>query len=195
MANQQKKDYVSELYSRLEKNPHFVLIGFEKSSHQRLEEFRGKLREIYKDQSDMSELMVIKNSLFRVAFEKLQKADKNLTKDDMKIVQDLAKGQTMLLLIPGDWARTLKVVHTFAEEEEGMSFRAGRIEGIVYQESGLQSVAKLPGKEELVIKIINSLRSSQTRLVYGLQFNTIKLVNVLKNASEKGDGAQPSAQN
>src|SRR3989344_1673365 len=171
MPNQQKKDYVTEVYSRLHKNPHFVLIGFEKTSHQRLEEFRGKIRE-------SSELMVIKNSLFKVALQRLQKSDKTLTEADAKLVQELAKGQTMLLLIPEDWTSVLKAVHTFAKDEEGMIFRVGMIDGVVYQSDGLTNLAQLPSTEELIVKIINSLKSSHTRLVYGLQFNTIKLVNV-----------------
>lgn len=189
MANQQKISYVSDLYAQLQKNPNFVLVGFEKTSHLRLEEFRVKLLNLYKDQDHTSELMVIKNSLFKVALSKLQKSDKKLSESDTKLIQDLAKGQTMLLLIPEDWVGALKEVNTFAKEEEGIVFRVGRIEGIVYESTGLQTLAKLPSKEELVIKVINSLRSSQTRLVYGLQFNTMKLVNVLKNAGEKGAGA------
>ncbi len=189
MANQQKISYVSDLYAQLQKNPNFVLIGFEKTSHLRLEEFRVKLLELYKGQDQTSELMVIKNSLFKVALSKLQKSDKQLSEEDTTMIQSLAKGQTMLLLIPEDWVGALKEVSTFAKEEEGIVFRVGRIEGITYEATGLQTLAKLPSKEELVIKVINSLRSSQTRLVYGLQFNTMKLVNVLKNASEKGAGA------
>jgi large subunit ribosomal protein L10 len=159
-----------------------------------MEEFRVKLLDLYKGKDKKSELMVIKNSLFKVALAKLQKSDEKLSEEDSQMIQDLAKGQTMLLLMPDEWATVLKEVDAFAKAEEGVVFRAGRIEGNVYEQSGLQSLAKLPSKEELVVKIIMSLRSSQTRLVYGLQYNTIKLVNVLKNAGEKGaNSAQAGA--
>lgn len=185
MANQQKKDYVSDLYSKLQENPHFVLIGFEKTSHQRLEEFRGQLRELSENADEKPQVTVIKNSLFKVALEKIQKSGKELSEDDTKMINDLVTGQTILMLMSGDWMDGIKAVSKFAKEEDGMTFKAGLVEGIVYQESGLESLAKLPGKDELAVQIITALRSSQTRIAYSLKFNTMKVVNVLKNASEK----------
>lgn len=185
MANTVKKDYVSDLMGQLQENPHLVVVGFTSTSHKKLEDLREKLRA----SGTTSSFMVLKNSLFRLAFYTFNKKNKVVSDEASQTLQDNVKGQAALMLINDDWLSALKVIKDFAKDEEGFEFRVGLVDGQVYEQAGLSQLASLPGRDELVVKIIMALKSPQTKLVYGLKFNSMKLVNVLKNAVDAGKGA------
>lgn len=181
MAQQIKKDYVSDVISQLQENPHLVVVGFTGTSHQKLEELRIKLREA--EGADPT-FMVLKNSLFRIAFHTFNKKNKVVSDEDSTNVQAHVKGQSAMLLMNDDWLSAIKVIKDFAKTEEDFDFRVGLIDGQVYEQAGLTQLANLPSKEELVAQLVRALKAPQSRIVYGLNFGNMKLVNVLKNASE-----------
>lgn len=182
MANTQKKDYVSDLLGQLQENPHLVVIGFNGTTHKRLEELRTKIRA----SSDKAPtFMILKNSLFKVAFEYHNKKNSLLTDDESTLLKSHVKGQAALMMMNEEWPAALKVIKEFAKDEEGFDFLVGMIDKHVYEQAGLTQLANLPSREELAVKIILALRSSQTRIAYGLKFNSMKLVNVLRNAADR----------
>lgn len=180
MANQKKTDYVSDLLAKLQKNPHIILVSFTTTSHKSLEGFRNKLH----DQENTSELVVLKNSLFKIAFDKLNKKESLLSEEESLRLQSLTKGQIALMLVQDDWLSALKVLKEFVKEDESVSYKAGFIDGVVYEADGLKELANLPSKEQLIARLIGALKAPQSRFVYSLQFNTTKLVNVIKNAAD-----------
>lgn len=182
MANQVKKNYVQNIREKLSHNPHVVVLNFSGTKHKKLEDFRIKLRGIAED---APEFFVLKNSLFKIAFDQFNQKNKVLSAEDSEMLQSAVKGQAAAILTDGDWLSYLKAIKEFAKEEEGFEFAAGVLEGTVYNQDGLKRLADLPGKEELIASIIGSVRAPQQKLVYGLKFNAMKLVNVLKNAASK----------
>jgi large subunit ribosomal protein L10 len=129
------------------------------------------LREISTEKEQQPKFSIIKNSLFNVAFSKFNKKDKLE-----------ASGQSAVMFLPEDWLSSLKAFNIFAKDQEGMQFRVGLIDGTLYEKDFLVQLANLPSKNELIAKILGSLKSPQTRIVYSLEFNMMKLVNVPKNA-------------
>ena len=107
-----------------------------------------------------------------------------MSDEDSLRLQSLAKGQIALMLVQNDWHSALKTLKEFVKEDETVDFRAGFIDGIVYEAAGLEELANLPSKEQLIARLIGSLKAPQSRFVYSLQFNTTKLVNVIKNAED-----------
>lgn len=187
MANTQKKDYVSDLLGQLQAHPHLVVIGFNGTTHKRLEDLRAKLRA---SSEKAPTFMILKNSLFKVAFEYHNKKNNLLTDSESTQLKSHVKGQAAVMLMNDEWPSALKVIKEFAKEEEGFNFLVGMIDKNIYEEAGLTQLANLPGRDELAVKIILALRSSQTRIAYGLKFNSMKLVNVLHNAAKAGAGAK-----
>ncbi|OGK16758.1 50S ribosomal protein L10 [Candidatus Roizmanbacteria bacterium RIFCSPLOWO2_02_FULL_37_19] len=181
MPNLQKREYVSQLYNQLAHNPHFVLVGFTTSSHKRLENLRKKLRET----GNQAHFTVIKNTLLNVALSQLQLSNNLYTKDVVKTLQGNVRGQSALLFLSEDWMSGLKAFHQFSKEEEGLIFKVGLLDGEIYEEAKLVQLAVLPGKNELIAKIITSLRSPHSRTVFSMRYSSMKLIQVLKNASEK----------
>lgn len=184
MPNSQKRAYVEDLVSLLKDNPQFVVVGFAGTTHKRLEEFRGKLRELASQEGPTPRLMILKNSLFKVALEKFNGKSKVVSAEELEKLVTQTSGQSAILFLSEDWAGGLKTFKTFAKEEEGMQFRVGLIDGVVYVETGLAQLADLPSREQLVAKITGILRAPSTKLVYGLRFNATQLVMVLKNAAD-----------
>ncbi len=182
MANTSKKAYVADLVAQLQENPHLVVVGFTTTSHKRLEELRSKL---YALGEQAPSIVVLKNSLFKVAFVAHNARAKRVDSAESEMLQSKIKGQSILMLMNDEWAATLKILKDFAKDEEGFEFRAGLIDGKVYQEAGLTDLANLPSKPELVARLIGALKSPQSRLVRGLKFNSMQLVTVLKNASAR----------
>lgn len=171
MPNKAKIDFVASLTTSLSQNKNFVLIGFSATSHKDLEELRRDLR------AAGSHMTVVKNSLFTIAAQKMGFTELLETVD--------LKGSSALVTLPLDWSTALGAFHKFAKSHDTVGFKAGIIESKTYGKDDLMALAKLPSKEELVVKIILSLRSSHTSLVRSLNFNTQKLIQVIQAASKK----------
>lgn len=174
MPNVKKIQRVSSLVEKLKQSPNFVLFHFANTPHQKMEELRKKLHQA------SSKIQVVKNILFKIAANKLKK--KELTSDEV------LKGQSALLTLLGDWSKGMATFYKFAKTDGSLSFKIGIIEGKIYQKDELERLAQLPSREELVSKIITSLKSPQTRIIYSMRFGMLKLVNVLKAKGVKENG-------
>ncbi len=177
MAHHIKKDYVSNLAEKLSDNPQYILIGFGSTPHKKLEEMRRSIREADAQTTHKPQLTILKNALFKIALERLQK--KNLLG-----IANEAKGQSAILFLPDDWLSGIKAFYAYLKDDENLEFKVGYIDGVLYDKDGLKKLAVLPSREELAVKVILSLRSPQVRLINALQYNTMKLVYVLKSAGE-----------
>ncbi|OGK17406.1 50S ribosomal protein L10 [Candidatus Roizmanbacteria bacterium RIFCSPHIGHO2_02_FULL_40_13b] len=171
MASDIKKQIVASLKKELDASKNFVVVGFSSTTHQDLEELRAGLR------AAGSRMTVVKNSLLKVAVKQL-----GLT----QVLEnpDLI-GSSAIITLPEDWGVALSAFQKFAKSHDTVGFKVGVIETITYGKDDLTKLATLPSKEELVVKIILSLRSSQTRVARALTYNIGQLINVVNQASKK----------
>lgn len=171
MPSKQKIEFVSNLTASLTDSTNFIIIGFSSTSHKDLEELRKDLR------AAGSRMTVVKNSLFKIAALKLGHTD---------LIENFdLKGSSALVTLPMDWTAALSAFYKFSKSHETVGFKAGIIESKTYGKDELMILAQLPSKEELVVKIILSLRSSHTRVARALTYNIGQLINVLNQASNK----------
>lgn len=166
MANLKKIQIVEKLVEKLQKNPNFALVNFGNLSHQKLEELRKKLRPL------SSYFSVVKNSLFKVALKKIGKKE--------IINEEIIKGPSAVLTLPSDWTKGLSNFYQWAKNEEGISFKFGFIDNVFYQKEDLIKLAQLPSKEELLGKILMTLKTPTTRLVYLMRFGILKITYLIK---------------
>lgn len=169
MPSQKKIQIVSSLLESLKSSPNFVLIGFDKLPHTKFEELRRNLKE-------SASLKVIKNSLLKVAASQIKKSD--------VITPEVLKGNSAVLTLSEDWNTGLSIFYKFAAVEGNLTFKLGILDNTVYDQNSLTKLAQLPSRDELIGKIIGSLRSPQSRLVYAMKFNMQKLVYILRNANK-----------
>lgn len=175
MPSQKKIDIVSSIADKIKSSSHFVLFGFEKTPHNKLEELRRSLADSSVDSKIT--FQVIKNSLLKVAAKKIGK--------EAIIKDDVTRGPSALMSLPADWTAGLNAFYKFAKGTDTLVFKIGVIDETIYEKNELMRLAQLPSRQELVAKIVGSLRSPHTRLAYALKFNMTKLVYILR---QKGSG-------
>jgi ribosomal protein L10 len=87
-------------------------------------------------------------------------------------------------MFEGDWSRGLNAFFQFMKAEKSLSFKFGSLDQALYSESEVIRIAQLPGKNQIVGMIINSMKSPMSKTVYAMKYNTQKLVYILQQKSK-----------
>ncbi len=172
MVNQNKKTQVDSLLAALEKNANFLLAKVDRTSHQNLEALRRELRK------SESSVKIIKNSYFEKAVNKLAQTNKSFLELKKKFLP--LSASSMIVFLGSAWDGGLKAFHEFTQKEKTLSFKMSLLDNYLYNEADTEKIAKLPGKAELVAKVLGSMQSPTSHFVYALKFNTNKLVYILQ---------------
>lgn len=62
-----------------------------------------------------------------------------------------------------------RILNNFMKEIKKMEFKAGVVEGTFYDSEGIKTIAGLPSREELIAKLLGSLKAPISNLAYMLQ--------------------------
>ncbi len=173
-----KKSVVDTLVSQISKESNFLLVKFEKTSHQNLEALRRELKK-----TDTS-FKVIKNTLLEKAFNKLGQSRQEY-RELKKRFMPLRDVTALMTFRSADWSNGLKAFHTFAEKEKSLGFKFGLLDATAYDADTITKIAKLPGKNELVGKLLGSMKSPTFHVVNAMKFNMQKFVYVLSQKSKQ----------
>lgn len=176
MVNTKKQNQKESIFELVEKNPNILLVKIGKTTHQSLETLRKELRK-----SD-SKIKVIKNNLFEKAINKV--ALKNKIFSDFKKQFFPLKETTALVTLGEKWNEGLKALYLFTKKDSSVSFKSSLLDKTLYDSEKSVQIAQLPSREELLGKIIGSMKSPINKFVYALKFNTNKFVYLL-NAKSK----------
>lgn len=98
------------------------------------------------------------------------------------IVADL-KGSTALAVSKTDATAPARIVSKYAKTVEPLSLKGGVVEGTYYDAAGMSVIAEIPGREELISRLLGSLQSPITNFA-----------RVLNQIAEKNGGAAPAEQ-
>ncbi|MBI5122883.1 50S ribosomal protein L10 [Candidatus Roizmanbacteria bacterium] len=177
MVSQLKKNQVGSILQLLEKNPNFLLVKMGKTTHQSLESLRRELRK-----TD-SQIKVIKNTLFEKSINKI--ALKKTIFNDLKKQFFPLKETSALVTLSDRWHEGLKVLYLFSKKDSSLNFKLALLDNSIYNEEKALQIAQLPSREELLGKIIGSMKSPMSKFVYALKYNTNKFVYILKAKSKE----------
>jgi len=175
MVNQLKKNQVGSILQLLEKSPNFLLVKMGKTTHQSLESLRRDLRKTG------SQIKVIKNNLFEKSVKKI--ALKKIIFNDLKKQFFPLKETSALVVLSDRWHEGLKALYLFSKKDSSLSFKLALIDNNIYDAERSLQIAQLPSRNELLGKIIGSMKSPMSKFVYVLKYNTNKLVYILKQKS------------
>ncbi len=173
MVNQNKKNQVELLSNNLQKNPNFILVKIEKTSHKNLEELRRELRK------NDSAIKVIKNTFFEKAINKLSPSNKIFA--DLRKKFFPMKEPSAVISFNKSWDKGLKAFYQFSKKEKTLGFKFGLVDNQIYSAEEISCIADLPSREELLGKIIGSMKSPMTKFIYALKYNTNKFVYILRS--------------
>lgn len=124
-----------------------------------------------------SNFMVAKNNLLRLAFkEKDAEVAKALDTD--------LNGPTAVLFSE-DAVAGAKIVSKFAEDHENLKIKSGVMDGKVISLSEITALSKLPGREELLAKLLAQLQAPAQALVRQLNAPIQNLVYGLEAIKAK----------
>ncbi|KKP66608.1 MAG: 50S ribosomal protein L10 [Candidatus Roizmanbacteria bacterium GW2011_GWA2_35_19] len=175
MVNQNKKTQVDSLISVLNKSSNLFLVKIDKTSHQNLEALRKELKKAG------GKIKVIKNTFFEKAVNKLSAENKSFL--DLKNKFFPLKETSAIVSLEKNWDSGLKAFYEFTKKEKTLSFKLALLDNTVYNNSEVERIAMLPGRDQLIASVIGSLKAPMSKFVYALKFNTNKFVYILKQKS------------
>ena len=143
---EEKKPIVQEIKENLDGAKAVVLVDYLGLTVEQDTALRRATREaglIYK---------VYKNTMVNLAIEGTE--FESLKKD--------LEGPTALAISKEDATAPARIVAKFAKDIKALSLKSGVVEGTYYDEAGINVIATIPSKEELLSKLLGSLQSPIT---------------------------------
>ena len=148
-----KTAIVDEIKEKLEKAESVVVIDYMGATVEQDTTMRKKLREANVDYS------VYKNTLFARAIEGTK----------YECLKDVLAGPSAFAISYDDAVAPARVIDGCMKDFNKMSFKAGVVEGILYDEAGVKSIASIPSRNDLISKFMGSIQSPLGKAVRTFQ--------------------------
>ena len=163
LTKQQKSKIVEELREKIDKQKITVLANFSGIKVEELTTLRKKLRDIN------AELKIAKKTLAKIVF-----SEKNIEIEDEKL-----KNEVAFIFGYEDQISSPKAVYQFSIANPGMKIIGGIMENEYKEAEDIITLAKIPGREELLARLVGSIAFPMSGFVNALQGNMRKLVYVI----------------
>ena len=174
---EEKKQMVADLVTKFKNAAGGVLVDYQGINVEQDTKMRTELREAGVD------YFVFKNTLSRLAV-------KEVGFDDLLPV--LEKGMTAIAVCENDPVAPAKILVSYADKIQTFNIKAGFVDGMVIDAAGVNQLATLPSKEQLIAQVLGSLQAPISGLVNVLNGNLRGLACVLQaihDKKEKSEGA------
>ena len=165
ITKEQKKEIVKDLVDKLSRQKTAVFFDYTGLTVSQFHELREQLREQGLD------WQAVKKTLISLA---LAKAGFK----DIKARQ--LPGQIALVFGYQDEVLPAKILYDFSRNNEALKVLTGLVDGEYLENEAIIELAKLPSKQELLARLVNSIAAPIYGLNNGLQGNLRKLVFILK---------------
>ena len=144
-----KSAIVDEIKGKLEGAESVVIIDYIGTTVEQATAMRAKLREADVDYT------VYKNTMIARAIEGTQ----------FEGLKDVLDGPSAIAICKSDAIAPARVIAGAIKEYNKMAFKAGVVEGILYDANGLQSLAAIPSRDQLIAKFMGSIQSPVSKFV------------------------------
>lgn len=149
-----KKAKVEQLTELLKGSVSGVLVDYKGITVEEDTQLRKELREAGVKYS------VEKNTMLKRAFENI----------GMEGFDEVLNGTTAIAVSADDQTAPARILGKFAEKSgDKFNLKAGFVEGVVYDETGVQALSKIPSKEVLLAQLVGSLQGPIQKLAATLQ--------------------------
>ena len=169
-----KQNDLNALTERFQNSNTALVIGFNKLTVAKDQELRNQLRTIG------AKYQVVKNTI----------ASKAVEGTDFEGATEHFKGMTGIAFHESDPVTLSKTLTKFVKDNgEIYSFKVGVVEGRVVDIKGIQEIASLPSREELISKIMFLINCQAQRLVTVINAVPRNLAIVVKQIGEQKETA------
>lgn len=163
-----KQAVVNEIKEKLDKAVSVVLVDARGLTVTEDTDFRKQLREAGVDYK------VYKNTMINFAIKETQ----------FEGLSQFLEGPTAVVISYDEATKGASIVKKVSETAKNLEFKAGVIEGIVYDAEGMKAIADIPSREVLLSKLLGSFKSP---------ISTFARV-IAQVAEKKGEGAEAAAE-
>lgn len=170
MTREDKSLIIDNLVAQLEEKKHFYLTDIQDLDAAATSALRRKLFE------NQIELVVVKNTLLKKAFEKYEGKYSEL-------YGVLSNGTSIMFTETANLPARL--IKEFRKKNKKPVIKAAYVEESVFIGDQIEALANLKSKEELVGDIIGLLQSPVKNVVSSLQSGKNKLAGIVKTLSER----------
>ena len=172
MPNFVKENMVGELEAFLNKADSFVVMRYSGLNSNELNELRKALHGVG------GNFKVVKNRLATIV----------MHEEPLCSLLKYIDGPTGFVLLPEDILPSLKVLTDFSGEHAGLKLKGGLVQSTIVGEDEIIGIASLPGREQLVGRLIGILASPVARLINVVSSPISTLVGSLDKIREKFGG-------
>jgi len=174
MTKEEKLVVINNLAEQLNAYPHFYVTNIEALNAEQTAKLRRKCFE-----SDIK-LVVVKNTLFTKALEKVEKADADLV--------NVLEGSTSVMFTNTGKAPAV-LIKEFCKSCDKPLIKAAYVEGCVYVgDNQLETLCNIKSREELIGDIVALLQSPAKNVISALQANAgQKIAGLVKTLEERNN--------
>lgn len=174
MTKEEKLVVINNLAEQLNAYPHFYVTNIEALNAEQTAKLRRKCFE-----SDIK-LVVVKNTLFTKALEKVEKADADLV--------NVLEGSTSVMFANTGKAPAV-LIKEFRKSCDKPLIKAAYVEGCVYVgDNQLETLCNIKSREELIGDIVALLQSPAKNVISALQANAgQKIAGLVKTLEERNN--------
>ena len=162
---EQKQVVISEIKEKLERAVSVVLVDSRGITVEEDTALRKKFREAGVDYK------VYKNSMIDFAIKDTQFSE----------LESHLSGPTSIAFSYEDATAGASIIAKELKTVKALEFKAGIVEGILYDAKGIEVIANIPSREELLSKLLGSFKSPMS-----------SFARVIDQISQKGGEASPS---
>lgn len=148
-AKQQKQVIIDEIKAKLENAQAAVVIDYMGITVAQADAMRKTLREANVDYT------VYKNTLIKRAIEGTEFAP----------LAEVLDGPSALAISTEDATAPARALNGIIKDFKKMEFKAGVVEGTYYDKAGIEAVAEIPSRDELIAKFMGSIQSPVSKFV------------------------------
>jgi large subunit ribosomal protein L10 len=173
MKKTEKNIAILDLTERAKKAKTIVLVDYRGLTVPQINTLRTSIKNVG------GEITVAKNTLMKIALKNAEVKIETLELLDLQ-------GPTATIFAYDDEIGPIKAIFEFAKINSIPVFKSGLMADKLLTKDELETLAKLPTREQLFAKVVGLLASPTYRLVNVLKGNQTKLVYILKAQVNKG---------
>lgn len=172
MNREQKSEIIDRLTGDLANAASVVIANFSGLTVEATDDLRSQMRKAE------VQYEVVKNTL----------AKRAITGTDKECLASLFKGNSAIAFHAEDPAIPAKLLREFSKSNKALEIKGGWVGGSLLDELGVETLSKLPGKDELRAKLLSVFNAAPSSFVRVLAAGPTSFVQVMRARSESLEG-------